>query len=269
MIFDPEGKTTALLRRAGFAPKPWTGTAVPDGTVLAIGRRAMSDAGFNVKAFRTAVQNGARAVLFSQDPQLLRERGGIRVHQWINRQFWPVETQKSHPLIVGLDENDLRDWTGSGSLLPPRNADDLAESALRRGYPVYGYRVGARRQREQRRLGETAPQRLDAAAGRRVRHGLLASHGTALRQGLPPELQPRSRRSRRADGGIRSARRVIQTTATAKVEPRRPVFYTGDEATCRWLKSSGLIFTKLAAAPPAGSIVIAGPGSALKPSASR
>ena len=94
MILDPEGKTTAMLRRAGFSPKPWTGAAVPEGTVLAIGRRAMSDARFDVKAFRAAVQNGARAVLFPQDPQLLRERGGIRVHQWINRQFWPVETQK-------------------------------------------------------------------------------------------------------------------------------------------------------------------------------
>ena len=47
-------------------------------------------------------------------------------------------------VIAGFDHVDFSDWAGSGSLLPPRNSDNLAESALRRGYPTYGYRVGSR-----------------------------------------------------------------------------------------------------------------------------
>ena len=262
VTFDPEGKTTALLRRAGFAPEPWNGETVPSGTVLAIGRRGMSSPDFDEKAFRAAIQNGARAVLFSQDPKLLRERGGIRVHQWVNRQFWPVETQKNHPLIAGLDHVDFSDWAGSGSLLPPRSSDNLAESALRRSYPTYGYRVGSRGS-----VSSAAWEKPHRSGWTPLLEGefdMAYSPLMELRYGngylLSCSLDLEEREEPMVD---LLARRVIETTANATVEPRRAVYYTGDLPTETWLKASGLTFSKLTSAPPAGSLIVAGPGSKL------
>lgn len=262
LSFDPEGKTDALLRRAGFAPAPWNGKDVSDGSVLVIGRRAMSSPEFDPKAFRSAVLAGARAVLFSQDPQLLRERGGIRVHQWINRQFWPVETQKNHPLSRGMDAADFRDWAGSGSLLPPGNHQNLSESALRRGYPTYGYRVGSRGS-------------VSSAAWEKPHH----SGWTPLLEGefdmaYSPLMELRFGRGyllncsldleeRTDPASDLLTRRVIESTITATVQPRREVFYLGDSPTEISLKNSGLVFTKLTASPPAGSLIVAGPGASL------
>lgn len=262
-IFDPEGRTTAMLRHAGFSPTSWTGGPVPDGTVLVIGRRAMSDPEFNLKAFQSTILNGTHAVLFAQDPILLRERAGIRVHQWINRQFWPVETQKDHPLITRLDENDFRDWTGSGSLIAPRNTDNLKESAQRRGYPVYGFRVGARGSvssaawEKPHRSGWTPL--LEGEFDMAYSPLMELRHGKGYLLSCSLDLEDRAEPLEEV-----LARRVIQSAASAKVEPRRDVFYTGDDRTAAWLKSSSLVFSKLEEAPPAGSLVIAGPGSALK-----
>ena len=262
VIFDPEAKTSDLLRQAGFTPEPWNGRPVPKGTVLAIGRRGMSSPDFDEKAFRTAIQNGTRAVLFSQDPQLLRERGGIRVHQWIGRQFWPVETQKSHPLISGLDQVDFSDWAGSGSLLPTRNFDDLAESALRRGYPTYGYRVGSRGS-----VSSAAWEKPHRSGWTPLLEGefdMAYSPLMELRYGNGYLLSCSLDVEERAEPmGVELIRRIIKTTAAATVEPRRAVFYTGDSLTEAWLKSTGLKFSKLTATTPAGSLIVAGPGSSL------
>ncbi len=261
-IFDPEGKTSALLHRAGFTPELWNGQAVPAGTVLVIGRRGMSSPGFDRNAFRSAIQKGAHAVLFSQDPQLLRERGGIRVHQWINRQFWPVETQKDHPLIAGFDHVDFSDWAGSGSLLPPRNSDNLAESALRRGYPAYGYRVGSRGSvssaawEKPHRSGWTPLLEGEFDMAYSPLMELRYGSGYLINCSLDLEERPEPMVDQ-------LTRRVIETAATAATEPRRAVFYTGDTPTETWLTASGLVFSKLTASPPAGSLIVAGPGSSL------
>ena len=262
-IFDPEGRTTALLRRVGFAPEPWHGDAMPAGAVLVIGRRAMSGADFDATAFRRAVERGGHAVLFAQDPQLLRDRGGLRLHQWVGRQFWPVETEKNHPLLAGLDEEDFRDWAGAGTLLPSRNEENLAENALRRGYPIYGYRVSTRGSVSS--AAWEKPQRSGWTPLLEGEFDMAYSPLLELHYGegylLSCSLDLEDRQDPMVD---LMARRVIQAAASAEASPRRKVFYTGNQATETWLKASGLIFSRLVGSPPNGSLLVVGPATDLR-----
>lgn len=265
---DPEGKTTASLRRLGYAPVPWKGEAIPAGTVLVIGRRAMSAPDFNVKAFKSAVQNGAHAILFSQDPQLLRDRAGLRVHQWVNRQFWPVETQQASILLTGLAGDDFTNWSGAGTLRADRNEDNLKESALRRGYPIYGYRVGSRGS-----VSSAAWEKPHYSGWTPLLEGefdMAYSPLLELAYGkgylLSFSLDVEDRVDPVADMLVR---RAVETALAAKPQPKRQVFYSGDEATETWLKSSSLVFSKLSGSVPAKSLVIIGPSSPLDEGAIR
>jgi beta-galactosidase len=114
-IFDPEGKTTVMLRALGYTVTPWNGQSGP--RLLVIGRNAFKDGAKLPGNLKTFVQNGGRVLLSGQDPHWLRENLGLRVSYHQSRRVWEVG---DNALVTGLDEVDLRDWRGHSTLLNPR-----------------------------------------------------------------------------------------------------------------------------------------------------
>ena len=111
-IFDPVGKTSAMLKQLGDELVPWNGSQVS--SLLIIGREAFSS-GQNLPGnLETFVRNGGKAIVFPQRREWLINKG-LRVAEHISRRVYPIDS--NHPVVSGLDEVDLRDWTGESTLL--------------------------------------------------------------------------------------------------------------------------------------------------------
>ena len=69
------------------------------------------------------VRAGGRALIFAQDPQWMTQALGWRVCPKVSRYVFPVPHS---PVSRGMDADDLRDWTGSSTLMPayPEYAGD-------------------------------------------------------------------------------------------------------------------------------------------------
>ncbi|HEX8833143.1 MAG TPA: glycoside hydrolase family 2 TIM barrel-domain containing protein, partial [Abditibacteriaceae bacterium] len=64
-VFDPEGKTSAMLRSLGYTVTPWNGQATPQ--LLVIGRNALMTGTKLPGDLKSFVQNGGRALLSGHD----------------------------------------------------------------------------------------------------------------------------------------------------------------------------------------------------------
>lgn len=130
-VVDPAGDSLALLRRLGCRPDD----AAP---LLVVGRGALSGGAIALEAVRAHAAAGGRVLVLAQDPQWMRQTLGWRVGRQVLRRVFAVDP--GHPVMAGLDDADLADWAGAGSLLDPRPR--IAAPA--KGYPRHGWRWGAR-----------------------------------------------------------------------------------------------------------------------------
>jgi beta-galactosidase len=112
-VFDPAGKTTRMLQQLGYTTVPWDGLPAP--RLLVIGREALSGGNKLPGSLEAFVRNGGRAIVFTQNPEWMRSALGFRVAPHLSRRVFPVEA--THPAVKGLDELDLRDWTGESTLV--------------------------------------------------------------------------------------------------------------------------------------------------------
>jgi len=124
LCLDPAGDTSKALRELGWQTAPWDGHADP-GKVLVIGRNALSSGAALPGSLHAFVASGGRAIVFGQDPDWLRETVGLRVARHVSRRFYPVPSVTDHPVLMGLDQEDLRDWRGAGTLVPETANDNL------------------------------------------------------------------------------------------------------------------------------------------------
>ncbi len=112
-VIDPEGETFNWLEEAGAKPR----RLAPDGqraTILVVGRRALS--GMDKLPFKAEdIRSGLRVLLCEQKCGDL-ERLGFRVEDHCPRLAFA--RCASHPLLSGLSNDALRDWSGSSTLLP-------------------------------------------------------------------------------------------------------------------------------------------------------
>jgi beta-galactosidase len=138
-VYDPKGRTTAMLQSLGHTVRPWDGTSM-DG-VLIIGREALSDGGKLPGDLEAFVRGGGRAVVFNQNPKWMQDYLGWRTVPYNARRVFPLSSQ--HPVTAGLDEHDLRDWAGTSDLLEAYPDADLTPRAPGGG-PKYGWRWGNR-----------------------------------------------------------------------------------------------------------------------------
>jgi beta-galactosidase len=126
-LFDPQGATAALLTGLGVAYRPVDANGDLSGLdVLLVGQHALTLDGPAPDIGR--VRDGLKVVVFEQTGDVLEKRFGFRVAEYGLRQVF--RRIPDHPLLAGLTEENLRDWRGSATVLPPRMA---VEEAPRRG----------------------------------------------------------------------------------------------------------------------------------------
>ena len=139
-IFDPAGKTSAMLKQLGHPLVPWNGSQVS--SLLIIGREAFSSGEKLPGSLESFVRNGGKAIVFPQRREWL-ENTGFRVAGHVGRRAYPVDS--NHPAISGLDSEDLRDWVGESTLVEAYpNTIQTAPRMSPANTPWYGWHWGNR-----------------------------------------------------------------------------------------------------------------------------
>ncbi len=112
-VFDPVGKSTDMLLALGYTVLPWKGdTKIP---FLIIGREALSKQytiPFSIQEF---VEQGGKLLVLNQQDSVV-EKKRFRISKYVSRYVFPV---KNNPLTRQLDELDLRNWNGVGTMIEP------------------------------------------------------------------------------------------------------------------------------------------------------
>ncbi len=115
-LYDPKGETAALLSKLGIA-FDGVGADADLGAhdILVIGKGALTVDGPAPDLSR--VRDGLKVVMFEQTSEALERRLGFRVQEFgMRRAFTRVA---GHPILDGLSSDNLRDWHGEATLLPP------------------------------------------------------------------------------------------------------------------------------------------------------
>ncbi|MCX7848550.1 MAG: hypothetical protein N2595_11055 [bacterium] len=115
-VYDPQGATTTMLAALGYSLASWDGQ-VKTQQLVCIGRAAWNVSTALLPQLEHHVSNGGRALIFGQSDHVLTNVFRFRVGKYIARRMFPV--QDAHPLVRGLDAEDLRDWRGESGLLEP------------------------------------------------------------------------------------------------------------------------------------------------------
>ncbi|MGA9061693.1 MAG: sugar-binding domain-containing protein, partial [Terracidiphilus sp.] len=110
-IVDPDGLTSKMLMNLGYTPQAWNGAAAP---LVVIGRNGLKDDPGLAARLEPHVRAGGRALIFAQDPTWMTEALGWRVCPKVSRRVFPIPNS---PAAQGIDADDLRDWTGSSTLI--------------------------------------------------------------------------------------------------------------------------------------------------------
>lgn len=115
-VYDPKGLTTKLLTDAGLRFTAVTQSTAPDGAgLLIIGREAMTVDGPGLDLAGLTAR-GVNVLICEQTEAVLQQRWGFRTASpGVRRVF---VRQPSHPVCRGINDDLLRDWRGSSSLLP-------------------------------------------------------------------------------------------------------------------------------------------------------
>jgi hypothetical protein len=116
-VYDPKGQTLGMLKALGLSCQTVDEKADLAGTdVLIVGKAALAGRGPAPDISR--VRDGLRVLVFEQTPEALEKRLGFRVAEYgLRRAFVRIP---DHPALAGLHNEDLRDWRGEATILPPR-----------------------------------------------------------------------------------------------------------------------------------------------------
>jgi beta-galactosidase len=127
-VLDPPGDSSAVLARLGVRSQ--TGAAV-----RVVGRNALASGAVGLGEQLAFVRGGGRLLVLAQDPRWLQRTLGWRTGRQVLRRVFPLDP--AAPWLAGLDEQDLRDWNGAGTLVPayPESVDQE---------PGYGWHWGNR-----------------------------------------------------------------------------------------------------------------------------
>ena len=116
LVYDPKGLTVQELKRLGIAAAPTDlSSPPPDGASLVIGREALTRDLLD-RVLVPAARRKCRILVFEQDKTTL-ESVGFRVQAYGLRQAFPRFADRA--LGFALTADDLRDWCGESTLLPP------------------------------------------------------------------------------------------------------------------------------------------------------
>jgi beta-galactosidase len=263
-VYDPAGKSTGLLRRLGCSVHQWDRvTAEP---LVAVGRSALTSRPDLLRELEPFVKNGARVIVFVQDPEFMRNRLGLRVAWHMSRRAFPVSA--SHPVVAGLDAADLSDWTGSSTLLEPYPQDGTWDKqALQPSYEVpkayYGWRWGGRGT-----VSSASVEKPHKSSWRPIienEFDLAYSPLMELDYGKGRLIWCMLDLENHADkdpAALQLAGQLVHYAETAPLVPKtRKTLYLGDDAGARLLDELGLLYEKAGAIPADADLVVVGSGS--------
>ena len=116
-VFDPKGETGSLLREMGIRFETvQAGDDLSSFETLIVGKGALTIEGPAPNIGR--VREGLRVLVFEQTSDALEKRLGFRVQEYgLRRVFKRVP---DHPALSGLNDENLRDWRGESTIVPPR-----------------------------------------------------------------------------------------------------------------------------------------------------
>ncbi len=116
-VFDPKGETTKLLTAMGVTGQAVQATTDLSGfDVLVVGKGALTVDGPAPDIGR--VRDGLKVIVFEQTGEVLEQRLGFRIAEYGLRQVF--KRVPDHPLLAGVGTEQLRDWCGEATILPPR-----------------------------------------------------------------------------------------------------------------------------------------------------
>jgi len=116
-VFDPNGQTRESLKNMGVHYNTVdANTDLSTYEILIIGKAALTVDGPAPDISR--VRDGLKVIVFEQKPDVLEKRLGFRVAEYgLRRAFRRIP---DHPALKGLEAENLRDWRGEATILPPR-----------------------------------------------------------------------------------------------------------------------------------------------------
>lgn len=115
-LYDPKGETAELLSGMGVhfdAVK--ADSDFVDYDMLVIGKGALTADGPALDLSR--VRDGLKVVVFEQTAEALQDRLGFRVEEFGERRVF--RRVADTPVLAGLSNENLHDWRGSATLVPP------------------------------------------------------------------------------------------------------------------------------------------------------
>ncbi len=267
-LFDPKGETTAALARVGVH-----GTAVGAGAdlagyeVLVVGKAALGPDGAGPDLSR--VRDGLRVVVFEQSSAALERRLGMRIAEYGLRQLFA--RVPGHPLLAGLEADQLHDWRGEATLLPAHMAYTLnnrfngAPSVTWCGLEVTRlWRCGCR--------GSLASVLIEKPAcgdflavldgGYSLQYSPLLEYREGAGMVLFCQVDVTGRSEDDPAAGLLT-RNLIAYAGAWKPAPRRSALYAGDPDGARHLAAAGIaVAAYQGGAPAADQVLVVGPGGA-------
>jgi beta-galactosidase len=116
-LFDPKGETAKVLDGFGFhCARVEASADLSAYDVLIVGKAALTIDSPAPDIAR--VRDGLKVILFEQTSEALEQRLGFRVEEYGLRQVF--KRVPDHPLLEGIRDENLRNWRGEATLLPPR-----------------------------------------------------------------------------------------------------------------------------------------------------
>jgi hypothetical protein len=116
-VFDPKGETGKWLTGLHVPYQKVEANAdLSPYAVLIVGKAALTVDGPGPNVSR--VRDGLKVIMFEQTAEVLEKRFGFRVQEYGLRQVF--KRVPDHPILSGLDDQNLRDWRGEATILPPR-----------------------------------------------------------------------------------------------------------------------------------------------------
>ncbi|MFP4384991.1 MAG: hypothetical protein ACLFSE_13180, partial [Spirochaetia bacterium] len=145
-ILSAEGTVNGMVCSDSFRFTVFKTVPIRTGTseVLLIGNGELgreNPGGPDLTNLEEYVKRGGRAVIFGQDPEVLRKKFGFRVSRHVSRSAYPVSG--NHPVMENLEAENLRDFRGSGTLVPAKPEYLPGKTKLGKWwFPYYGYHWG-------------------------------------------------------------------------------------------------------------------------------
>lgn len=265
-LFDPKGETSELLRSLGIDYAPVDAAVdLSAYDVLIVGRGALAPDSPAPDIRR--VRDGLKVLLFEQTSDALEKRFGFRVEEYGLRSVF--KRVPDHPLLAGIAPENLRDWRGEATLLPPRLKYQIgsryAPEVTWCGIPVTRlWRAGNRGNVasvliEKPARGDFLPI-LDGGFALQFSPLIEYREGKGMALFCQMDVTARTESDPAAELLVRN---LLRYAATWKPLPRRQVVYVGDDSEKQQLQQAGVSpHAYTAGKLSADDVLVVGPGGA-------